>query len=477
MSTYIIFIPGLTGSVLKHGRDTIWPPKTTEFIFGIKKDNYRKLKYSQLRPDNIIYDTEVFGIPYCSIYRFIITELQKEYGTNVVKVFPYDWRKSVEETTEELFLYLKSLFNAKYNNHFYLIGHSLGGLVATNILKYKHDELIQKSLIGICTIASPLLGSFEAFVYLYLLKSKNKYYGNLLSKEKMHVLTVTYQSIYDLVPYDTIAERTIIGNEAHKSVMEFLFAMQTFMGGKMKTLPDINKLIKGYKFNVNFKKRLFDFNHNSTRMNIYISAKRQLEVVDLRHSKSDENIVYWYDYNTSGDGVVNHTSPERLTVSDFNDVDENVHTSICRNGFVVNTIKNEINRSTRCFFDGKCLFTKLRNNLFPQLIKHYQHSTNIYFLEIESYASSIKFNQHIMLKTCFKIRFTTREWYLKAVTCFDEKYKRLLSSYDNILEKNLNITSVEFYYFINSTNTSVKLYLEIQNSFNENSSTDIIDIK
>lgn len=475
MSVHVVFIPGLKGSVLKSKSRIVWPPKTTEFLFGINDETYTALKCSYLFTDDIIHHLKFFGISYFCIYDKIIKELRKEYGEDRVKVFPYDWRMSIDGITDTLLKFLENTFTIENNNYFYLVGHSLGGIVATNILKFKTNELINKKLIGICTLASPLLGSFDAFVNLYLLKTKNTYYLNLLTRDKMHSLITNYQSIYDVIPYDTIGKRILIDNNTNRSVVSFLTSMQEFMQKRMKKVPYINKLFNGYKFSINFRKRLFDFDHKCARMNISVGAKRQLEVVDFRFVNK-KGIVYWHDHNNGGDGIVNFSKPERLTSRNDNVINENVHTSICKNDFIISTLKEEINRCIHCVVNSKILFAKISSNSFNECMKICKHTTKFYSIEVLCFLSSRFRGQHYLLKLSLKIDFFDRDWLLKGVACFDRDFK-IISSYDNIFKKEMEITYAEIYLPVNKNDINFKLYLEVFNKHSGNSNTEKIIIK
>lgn len=75
-------------------------------------------------------------------------------------IFPYDWRKSVEQTAENLDLFINDIIskNSQNINKFNLVGHSLGGLIG-RIYTQKHKDKINK----VITVGSPHRGTVQVY--------------------------------------------------------------------------------------------------------------------------------------------------------------------------------------------------------------------------------------------------------------------------------------------------------------------------
>lgn len=77
----------------------------------------------------------------------------------VVHEFSYDWRKSVANAADQLHFFIESLRLARPAKRFALVGHSMGGLVAT-LYAARHPEwsarIVQSILLG-----APLRGSYQ----------------------------------------------------------------------------------------------------------------------------------------------------------------------------------------------------------------------------------------------------------------------------------------------------------------------------
>jgi len=82
------------------------------------------------------------------------------YQQNVnLFIFPYDWRQSIEKTSNDLNNYLQTkIWNSKPNQKVNLLGHSLGGLVA-RIFAQKNTNKVNK----IISVGSPHLGAVQVY--------------------------------------------------------------------------------------------------------------------------------------------------------------------------------------------------------------------------------------------------------------------------------------------------------------------------
>ncbi len=74
-------------------------------------------------------------------------------------LFTYDWRQSIEKTTNDLNSYLQTkIWNSKPNQKINLVGHSLGGLIA-RIFAQKNTDKVNK----IISVGSPHLGVVQVY--------------------------------------------------------------------------------------------------------------------------------------------------------------------------------------------------------------------------------------------------------------------------------------------------------------------------
>lgn len=74
-------------------------------------------------------------------------------------LFPYDWRQSIEKTTDDLNSYLQTkIWNDKPNQKINIIGHSLGGLVGRIFAQKNKDKINQ-----IISVGSPHFGAVQFY--------------------------------------------------------------------------------------------------------------------------------------------------------------------------------------------------------------------------------------------------------------------------------------------------------------------------
>jgi len=94
-------------------------------------------------------------------YDGLINSLKNiEYQQNInLFIFPYDWRQSIEKTTNDLGIFLQEkIWNNKPNQKINIVGHSLGGLIG-RIFSQTNVAKINK----IITIGSPHQGAVQVY--------------------------------------------------------------------------------------------------------------------------------------------------------------------------------------------------------------------------------------------------------------------------------------------------------------------------
>ncbi len=100
--------------------------------------------------------------PNISEYDAIIATLENKgrIRNKDLYIFPYDWRKSITETTQNLSSFLNtSIWNMNPYQPIQIIGHSLGGVVARIYSDQNPTKPIKKSV----SAEAPLLGAVQAY--------------------------------------------------------------------------------------------------------------------------------------------------------------------------------------------------------------------------------------------------------------------------------------------------------------------------
>jgi hypothetical protein len=130
----VVLLPGLAGSELLDGNETIWPGKVLDFIFGYPEEKLQKLINNPLTVGNIIGHVSVV-----TIYDSLIKTLQDlgytEKQKNLV-LFPFDWRVDLVTVAGAVADKLDQISHDLGNNcSITLLGHSTGGLISRYLLE------------------------------------------------------------------------------------------------------------------------------------------------------------------------------------------------------------------------------------------------------------------------------------------------------------------------------------------------------
>lgn len=236
----IVVIPGLKGSSirLQNGGHRVWPPKNVSLTLINKLfpcidrtliSNGDKMRLQQRNVPlhfDIIDNVKIFcGAVSYNVYGKFLAELRRmativnANNTNVcheIVSFAYDWRNSIADSAWLLYNFLqdvkKRIKQRQRRRHndlvkFSLLGHSLGGLVAryyTECILPKIDEDERRQHFTpqcVMCIATPHSGSLDALLCLTAVKKVA-----LISRADSKRILDTFDSVYELLPFDKLAE-------------------------------------------------------------------------------------------------------------------------------------------------------------------------------------------------------------------------------------------------------------------------------
>ena len=140
-----ILLPGIMGSLLNDENGNVWV-NIPRFLKG---DFVSKLKLGS----NNVFPDGVMASSYKKMGEFLLQE-------NDLKVLAYDWRRSLEEVSDELIRLVDKYL--AYNQPINIIAHSMGGLVVKQLL-IKNRDLWKRFCDGpknnLILLGTPWLGS------------------------------------------------------------------------------------------------------------------------------------------------------------------------------------------------------------------------------------------------------------------------------------------------------------------------------
>ncbi len=191
----IILLPGLMGTNLSDGKDEIWINYPRMALGGLLKLDI----YSEGIEAKSILKTA---------YGKLVNYLSKEYD---VFIFPYDWRRSLEDSAEILEKEIEQLLYK--GKSIQIIAHSMGGMVVRNLMMRnltKEDSNIWERLCENKNFRAILLGTPWKGSYLIpeVLTGQGSTINQLAalaileSKQELLEVFSKYPGLYDLLPID-----------------------------------------------------------------------------------------------------------------------------------------------------------------------------------------------------------------------------------------------------------------------------------
>ena len=131
MTRCVVIVPGIMGSVLKLGREVIWPGRVLH-AFVTRYDRLPQLLDDAVEPAGLVRKVFVF-----SQYEDLLRDLARlgfVEGETLLEC-PYDWRRGCELAAGRLADLLDAMVAARPDAKATLVAHSMGGLVSRYYLE------------------------------------------------------------------------------------------------------------------------------------------------------------------------------------------------------------------------------------------------------------------------------------------------------------------------------------------------------
>ncbi|MCU0387381.1 MAG: CHAT domain-containing protein, partial [Chitinophagaceae bacterium] len=145
----VILLPGIMGSNLQVKDNVVWI-NYLRFLTGeLTSLQYTQANNKQIKAHSLVRTS----------YKKLVDFLSAEYD---VVTFPFDWRKPLNETTDQLDLKLKELMQVK--QPIKMIAHSMGGVLVRDFMVYHSNTWKQLNALNgfqLLMLGSPLGGSYR----------------------------------------------------------------------------------------------------------------------------------------------------------------------------------------------------------------------------------------------------------------------------------------------------------------------------
>lgn len=161
----VVFVPGICGSVLVEGDETIWPGTPGQVVFNSYPDRYVNILSSSttLRATDVLRSVPLtllgLTVHHFPGYGRALTALEgmgySEVGGSLIP-FPYDWRKDIRESARALHTRLSQ--PDLQGRRVAVVAHSMGGLVSRFALE-KLGIPSDLNLQLLALLATPHLGA------------------------------------------------------------------------------------------------------------------------------------------------------------------------------------------------------------------------------------------------------------------------------------------------------------------------------
>lgn len=277
-----VILPGIMGSNLEKDNKELW------LQYGqILSGGLMNLKF---KPGNDIVARSVVKTSYFKLFE----ELTATYD---VTVFPFDWRKPLTESADELNEKIKELLG--YQQPIKLIGHSMGGVLVRDFI-LKHDatwqELNKREGFKLLFLGSPLGGSHRILTVLFgedaIIKKLSKL-DLFHSKRRLLQMFSQFPGILALLPLTK-------GPGQDFADIKTWDKMLSVFGKKRWPLPTLKDLAEFKKYRDNILKKRDKIDYSNM---VYVAGKDKMTASGYYLDQNPKEHLYFL-YTSEGDQSV-----------------------------------------------------------------------------------------------------------------------------------------------------------------------------
>jgi hypothetical protein len=218
----VVFLPGIKGSVLKSGSDTLWPP-------GILSNDIPQLALDEngesindIQVDGVLdsfYNTPIYGP-----FEEFLNDLVEDEVINEWLPVAYDWRYLPDHILDEgvvtpsgtvdVLEEIESLASSSQTGKVTIVAHSMGGLMGKAIIRRLEQEGKDNLIDAFIMVGSPQLGTPQAVASMLHGDDEGIAAGFIVNASAVRDLALNMPSTYSLLPspayFEEIDDPTIV---------------------------------------------------------------------------------------------------------------------------------------------------------------------------------------------------------------------------------------------------------------------------
>ncbi len=215
----VMFLPGLKGSALNEGIDTVWPP--TVFSNAEFEDDIGQLAINpetgeSVNPLTVGGIVETFlGIPIYSGFVSFMNDLVADDVIAEWKPVPYDWRFGPAKIVADQHMVseLESLAAESRTGKVTIVAHSMGGLVGKELIRQLEAAGKAELVDTFVMVGSPQLGTPQAAASLLHGDGEDILGGFLVDAKMVRAVAQDMPSAYTLLPspryFDVVSDPVV----------------------------------------------------------------------------------------------------------------------------------------------------------------------------------------------------------------------------------------------------------------------------
>ncbi len=249
----VVFLPGIKGSVLKTGTDTLWPP--TAFSNDVEQ---LALDETGESVNNVYVDgvlNTFYGAPIYSPFSDFMDDFVADGTISSWLSFPYDWRFSPEKIIEngvktaggtvDLIAEIETLAEQSQTGQVTIVAHSMGGFLGKVIIKQLENEGKENLIDSFVMIGVPQLGTPQAVAAILHGDDEGIVSGLIVSSIKARTIAQNMPSAYNLLPSPRYFEEVVSPVITFDPDASFTEAWRDFWGLFINTYADFFSFATG----------------------------------------------------------------------------------------------------------------------------------------------------------------------------------------------------------------------------------------